>query len=186
MLKHYFRFYRTVVLVNLARAMQYRLDFLVGIFATVGWTVITMVFLAAIFGKVPNIAGWTYFELIALLGFYRLIEGVGEFIFYQSFKKFSEDIRRGRLDMLLTKPVDFQFYVSTRFISLVIFLATFFFAILGFVFTSSAILFVLLALFSYCLLGDLPCYADCLSWAFSCPCVCPGPLAPHRQRPPVP
>lgn len=118
MLQHYLRFYRTVVLVNVTRAMQYRLDFLVGTFATVGWTVITIVFLAAIFGKVPNIAGWTYFELIALLGFYRLIEGLGEFIFYRSFKKFSEDIRRGRLDMLLTKPVDFQFYVSTRFISI--------------------------------------------------------------------
>lgn len=117
-LKHYLRFYRTVVLVNIARDMQYRLDFLVGTFATIGWTMITMVFLAAIYGKVPNIVGWTYYELLALLGFYRLIEGVGEFIFYRSFKKFSEDIRKGRLDMLITKPVDFQFYVSTRYITI--------------------------------------------------------------------
>lgn len=106
------------MLINLTREAQYRLDFLVGILAAVGWTVISLVFLLAIYGKVPNIAGWQYSELIALLGFYRLVEGIGELIFYRSFKRFSEDIRRGRLDTLLTKPVDFQFYISTRYLSI--------------------------------------------------------------------
>ncbi len=117
-LKYYLRVYLATVKINLIREMQFRLDFLVGGIAAAGWTMITMIFLSAIYGKVNSIVGWHYYELLTLLGFYRLVEGAGEFIFYRSFKKFSEDMRHGRLDSLLTKPVDFQFYISTRYVSI--------------------------------------------------------------------
>lgn len=113
--RHYLRFYRTSLAANLAREMQYRVDFWVGLLATVGWTGLTLVFLAAVFGQVPTIAGWSWPEILMVLGFYRFLEGLGEFLFDRSFKRFSEDIRRGRLDLLLVKPLDFQFYLSFRF-----------------------------------------------------------------------
>lgn len=117
-LARYVKLYRALVVINLVHEMQFRLDFLMGILATVGWTLIAIVFMVALFGKVPAVAGWTYYELLVVLGFYRFLEGVGELVYYRGFKRFSEDIRRGRLDVLIAKPVDFQFYISARYLNI--------------------------------------------------------------------
>lgn len=114
-IRHHLVFYRTALSVNLQRDMQYRLDFFLGLVSTGSWTLMSLVFISSIFSKVPRIAGYTYNEILIFLGLYRFIEGIGEAVFYRSFKAFSSDIRKGKLDLVLTKPLDTQFFISVRY-----------------------------------------------------------------------
>lgn len=74
--------------------------------------------LAVVFGHTRALAGWEPFELVALLGIYFLMNGLIHTFVQPSMERFLDDIRRGTLDFVLTKPQDAQLLVSIRRVSI--------------------------------------------------------------------
>mgnify|MGYP001611843183 FL=1 len=112
---HHLRVYFAALRLEVVHRIQYRADFIVGLFVNVGWTGLSLIFISALFGNIKSLAGWSYNEMILVLGLYRFADGIINFLFYRSLKQFSKDIRRGNFDMLMTKPVNLQFFLSIRF-----------------------------------------------------------------------
>ena len=67
-----------------------------------------------IFANTRSLAGWTVFEVVTLVGVFRVMSGVVGLVVAPNMRLMMEDIRNGGLDFALIKPVSSQFYVSAR------------------------------------------------------------------------
>ena len=94
-------------------AMQYRADFLLDGFVEVFWMATAIVPLYVVFHLRPTVAGWTFGEALLVMGWFTFLQGVLEGAINPSLANVVEHIRKGTLDLVLVKPADAQFLVST-------------------------------------------------------------------------
>lgn len=80
-------------------------DSIIGLF-----TAVAAVYL--VYRQTDSLNGWSAWELLALVGVYYLVLGSVSVIVAPSLTRFVEDVRLGKLDYTLTKPVDAQLLVS--------------------------------------------------------------------------
>jgi ABC-2 type transport system permease protein len=66
------------------------------------------------FFHTDSIAGWTYYELLIVLGLFFTLNGFRQMVLQPNLSRLSEYVRLGTLDYMLTKPVSSQFMVSLR------------------------------------------------------------------------
>jgi ABC-2 type transport system permease protein len=95
-------------------ALQYRSDFLVEGGLSLFFTATALTPLVVIFGMRPSIAGWSFGEALMVTGFFTLLGGVLEGAINPSLATVVEHVRKGTLDLVLLKPADAQFLVSTQ------------------------------------------------------------------------
>lgn len=117
-LLRYFRLYRAFALNSVARAMEFRAQFFVGIFAYLIWSGVSLLFIEIVFGKVGPIAGWTRDEMWVLYGTFIVLESICYGALGPNMWRFSGLVREGGLDLALTRPLNTQFFVSTRYLDL--------------------------------------------------------------------
>jgi ABC-2 type transport system permease protein len=99
----------------LVREMTFRANFLIRIISDLLWLSLLLVFFSVIFLRMTdNIAGWSKYQALVLLGTHYLIIKICDAFFLPNFSEFSEQIRTGELDFILAKPVSTQFIVSLR------------------------------------------------------------------------
>ena len=94
--------------------MENRFDFLFRFFPTTLILVLNVLTVDFIFSKVDEIAGWQKSELFLLMGTYYIVWGIFFGLFIQNLSRINKYVNRGELDLFLTKPVNSQFYASTR------------------------------------------------------------------------
>src|SRR5690606_3858341 len=70
--RHYARIYRRLQAQYIKSRLQYRADFVVASLGMVVTAVVTIVLFWVLFRSVPDIAGWTFDELLFIYGFYLL------------------------------------------------------------------------------------------------------------------
>jgi ABC-2 type transport system permease protein len=116
-MKRYLRLYTAFLRNCLVRELEYRTSFILRAIGNFAWGVISLMFLSFVFRLVRAIAGWTLDQGILLMGTFLLFQGVLGFIFSENMERISQYVNRGELDLILTKPISSQFYVSTRLIS---------------------------------------------------------------------
>lgn len=114
----YLRLYRAFVANNISRAMEFRAQFFAGIIGYAIWTGISLVFIQAVFGSVGAVRGWTRDEMWVLYGTFVVLESFCYGVLGPNMWRFSGTVRDGSLDLALTRPVNIQFYVSTRYLDL--------------------------------------------------------------------
>ena len=114
----YFRLYRAFVLNCLARTMEFRAQFFAGIVGYAIWTGVSLVFIGVVFGQVGAVRGWTRDQMWVLYGTYVVLESFCYGILGPNMFRFSGLVRDGGLDLILTRPVNTQFFVSTRYLDL--------------------------------------------------------------------
>jgi len=96
--------------------MEFRAQFFAGIIGYLIWTGVSLLFIQVVFGKVGAVRGWTRQEMWVLYGTYVIIESFAWGLLGPNMWRFSSQVRDGTLDLALTKPVNTQFFVSTRYI----------------------------------------------------------------------
>jgi ABC-2 type transport system permease protein len=97
---------------SVVNAMQYRSDFVVGLFTGLGSTVLATVPLLLVYRHTDSVLGWSMFDTLLVLGLYLLMNGlVGTFV-EPNLGAVVEGIRQGTLDHVLLKPADGQLLVS--------------------------------------------------------------------------
>ena len=73
---------------------------------------VTLVPLLVVFGKRGEVAGWSFPEMLLVLGWFVLLKGFLEGAIAPSLTNVIEHVRKGTLDFVLLKPVDAQLLVS--------------------------------------------------------------------------
>ena len=114
----YLRLYRAFVVNNIARTMEFRAQFFASIIGYAVWTGISLVFIRAVFGNVGAVRGWTQAQMWVLYGTYVVLESFCYGVLGPNMFRFAGLVRDGTLDLTLTRPVDVQFFVSTRYLDL--------------------------------------------------------------------
>lgn len=100
--------------ISFQEMAAYRTDFFVQFFVTLMHFVAELVGIWTIFHNTTSVAGWNVYEMVALLGVFRTMSAVIGLFIAPNMRQVMEDIRDGRLDFIVLKPVNAQFFVSFR------------------------------------------------------------------------
>ena len=114
----YLRLYRAFALNCLARTMEFRAQFFAGVVGYAIWTLVSLVFIGVVFGQVGAVKGWSRDQMWVLYGTYVVLESACYGVLGPNMFRFSGLIQDGGLDLILIKPVNTQFFVSTRYLDL--------------------------------------------------------------------
>ncbi len=106
------RVVRAQLRASVAIALQYRLEFAVEGALALLWVGVTLFPLIVVFGARPEVAGWTFAEMLVVLGWFVALKGVLEGTLSPSLLQVVEHVRKGTLDFVLLKPADAQLLVS--------------------------------------------------------------------------
>lgn len=98
--------------------MGFRTHFFILATASIARVLLTLALASFVFGNVHTVAGWNLDRMILLTGSYSLVISLLSFLFETNMMRLSQLVNRGELDFVLIKPIDSQFYVSTRYVTL--------------------------------------------------------------------
>jgi ABC-2 type transport system permease protein len=109
----YWRIYRTFFVSSLARELEFRANFIAKVLQNVVWMGFFLLVLLVIYRNTDSVAGWSRGDafVLAATAFFMNALANG---FFMSVVEIPEQVRLGTLDFVVTKPVDSQFWVSTR------------------------------------------------------------------------
>jgi ABC-2 type transport system permease protein len=96
--------------------MEYRSNFFANLLNTVASLGLALLTVQVFFMQTDEIGGWNVVQVMVLLGVFNALEGVVEMFLRPNIGRIVQHIRKGTFDLILTKPVDSQFYVSFRHI----------------------------------------------------------------------
>ena len=105
---------RAFLRVMALNELQYRATFVVAVIQSVVSLATGLAVLALVFSQTDTLNGWTAPELLALMGVHVLLGGVIASTIQPNMERLMQDVRRGTLDFVLTKPDDAQLLVSIR------------------------------------------------------------------------
>jgi ABC-2 type transport system permease protein len=97
------RLYRRLLGAHLRALLEYEADFWIMAVATVLMQVVNIVFLTALFAKVPALNGWTFWDMLLMFGVVAVAEGVGSFLF-EGMWRLAWQINTGELDYFMVRP----------------------------------------------------------------------------------
>ncbi len=152
-MKRYIRLYLFFLKNCVIREMMFRWNFIIRIFTELVWVAVSLIFWQVMYTFIPQVAGWTKYEIYFLVGTAHIVHQAFEGFFFPNCHQIPENIRTGYMDFFLTKPINSQFMVSTRYIdlgSLANIVLGFF--IVGYAWIHLHIAFTLLHLFAFFLL----------------------------------
>lgn len=112
-MRRYWRVYKTFFASSFARELEFRANFFARVAQNLVWIGFFLLILLVIYRNTDSIAGWSRGDafLLAATCFVMNAFSTG---FFMSVTEIPGHIRMGTLDFVVTKPIDSQFWVSTR------------------------------------------------------------------------
>lgn len=104
--------------VSLQNDAAYRADFFLQLAASLVHLAALLLGQYVIFQNTPDVNGWGPWEMLVLVGVFRVVSGVIGLFVAPNMRMIMEDVRTGKLDFLLLRPVNSQFHASVRRISI--------------------------------------------------------------------
>jgi len=95
--------YRRALGAHLRAALQYESDFWILVVAAMLMQVVGVVFLGAIFSKIPTLHGWSFWDVVLIYAMVTIAEGVGS-LFFEGMWRLAWRINQGELDYFLVRP----------------------------------------------------------------------------------
>ncbi len=118
MLRTHLRLWRHFWRLSVARETHYRANFMALGMTALFETLMTILPMLLVFSFADQVSGWSRAESIALVGLFRTAIGIHELLASGGAYRLSYDIEHGDLDLILIRPVNAQFYVAFRFVTL--------------------------------------------------------------------
>ena len=117
-MRRYLRLLRIFWGNALSTELEYRAAFWANAFLSLFWLGWAALGARAYFRFAESVRGWTYDELLVVMGLFFAINGLRQSFIQPNLARMAEYIRLGTLDFLLTKPISSQFLVSFRHIGI--------------------------------------------------------------------
>ncbi|MDR0914831.1 MAG: ABC-2 family transporter protein [Oscillospiraceae bacterium] len=105
-LKRIFKMHRIFIVQELKKQMEYKVDFLIGVGGFFLAQASTILFLGIIFGTIPDLAGWSFNEILFIYGFSLIPKGIDHVFFDRLWFVGGRMIRMGQFDTYLTRPIN--------------------------------------------------------------------------------
>lgn len=110
--KKNFRVLRELIRIRFQGLMMFRLGFFGPFFVDASLFVVQLIVFQAVYGNVDRIGTWGEGEMILFIGTFSLINALSMITFSFGVRQIPEKIRKGDLDLYLTKPVSPLFRIT--------------------------------------------------------------------------
>ncbi|HEX6059764.1 MAG TPA: ABC-2 family transporter protein [Gemmatimonadaceae bacterium] len=100
--------------LNVVEELQYRANFWASVLGTLFWLGLAVLTVALFFSHASSLGGWSFWEVVVLLGVFNALSGVVDAVLRPGIGALAGEVRSGKLDLVLTRPVDAQLFVSFR------------------------------------------------------------------------
>lgn len=117
-LGRYLAIYAALWKNSIVREMGFKSNFLLWIVVEMLWFALQLGYFTVIYSHTDNIAGWTKWEVVLLIGAAHFTQQIFTAIFLTNVTELSELIRTGKLDFMLLLPVNTRFLISLRKVDL--------------------------------------------------------------------
>lgn len=112
----FIRIYKIFIKQYLKTLMEYRTDFLIGMFSFFIMQASNIIFISLIFSRVPHINGWSYNEVLFIYGFSQIPRGIDHLFTDNLWLLANAYVRSGQFDKYLLRPINPLFHlISERF-----------------------------------------------------------------------
>ncbi len=112
-MRRYWRVYRTFFVSSFVRELEFKANFFAKIAQNTMWIFFFVMILLVVFRNTDNVAGWTRGDAYILAASVFLMNAVSS-AFFNSLNEIPQQVRTGTLDFVVTKPIDSQFWISSR------------------------------------------------------------------------
>ena len=110
----YLRIWLACARYSVVRTMMFRFDFLMWSLVEFCWMGANLLLVAVIYDHTNDIAGWTKYEMLLLVGTSMLIQRFIMGFFWSNLFEMGRNVRSGHFDFFLAQPGNPLFMVSTR------------------------------------------------------------------------
>tara|TARA_Y100001968_G_C19396416_1_gene738581 strand:+ start:616 stop:1404 length:789 start_codon:yes stop_codon:yes gene_type:complete len=101
----------------LSAQLEYQFNFIIELIAMIGTLIGSIFILSLFFSDGKQLGEWTWESALVIQGIYTILDGITNTFLRPNLTEIVNYIREGTLDFVLLKPIDSQFWVSTRTIS---------------------------------------------------------------------
>ncbi len=101
-------FFRASIMSDL----EYRMNIALKFFNDLIWYAVQLSVFEALFGYTKSVSGWTLQDTRMFMAVLFVTDSIFMILFSENLDKLSDRIRKGDIDMLLTKPINSQFMIS--------------------------------------------------------------------------
>lgn len=109
----YWRVYKRFFTSSLQRELEFRANFIAKVLQNAVWLVFFLLIILVIYRNTDSVAGWNRGDAFVLAATVFLMESISR-TFFNSLIEIPEQVRKGTLDFVVTKPIDSQFWVTMR------------------------------------------------------------------------
>jgi ABC-2 type transport system permease protein len=102
---------------SLAGELEYQANAAIELLAVIGNLAGSLFVLQLLMGHGRSLSGWSWEEALVVLGLYTLLDGFTTCLLQPNLSKIVNHVQNGSLDFVLLKPMDSQFWLSTRSLS---------------------------------------------------------------------
>jgi viologen exporter family transport system permease protein len=102
---------------SLASELEYRLNFLLAVLSSLGHLAGNLFGLSLFYTGTGSLGGWPFHQALLVMGLFTMLQGMSRVLLTPNLARIIEHVRTGTLDFVLLKPIDTQFWLSTRRIS---------------------------------------------------------------------
>lgn len=102
---------------SLAAEMEYQVNLLIEVAATLITLAGSLFTLSLFFGHGQRLGGWSWEAALVVLGFYTLLNGFSSTLLRPNLGNLVKQVQNGGLDFVLLKPMDSQVWLSLRTLS---------------------------------------------------------------------
>ena len=113
-LRRAMKMHRIFIVQELKRMMEYNGDFLTGVIGFLIVQVFNLLFLNIIFSQIPNLKGWSFYEILFIYGFSLIPKGIDHMFFDNLWAMGHWLVRKGDFDKYLTRPINPMFHVMAE------------------------------------------------------------------------
>lgn len=116
-LKKFLQLYVSFFKASLVADMEFRLNFILLIMAEFVWYFTQIVLYEVIFLHTNFIGDWRLEQMRVFIFLALFVDSIYMILWDSNFVKFNDDVRKGNLDLLLTKPINSMFMLSSQRLS---------------------------------------------------------------------
>lgn len=113
-MKKYWTLYRAFLKASMVADLEYRANLTIRFVTDIFWYAAQILTFETIFSHTERVGSWNIEQTRVFLGILFVVDAFYMILFSENLDKMSDRVRKGELDLLLAKPVNSQFMLSTQ------------------------------------------------------------------------